>query len=209
MSIQVVMTRLAFVLLLFTAIGIAWNAAKVVGVWMLSQKVSADTTVIQQLNPETAEIAFTETLGAAEVAVSLLPDDTDIRIQAGDAWYLSAFFQKDNSIRDKNAQKAIMHYERAVELRPAWPYHYVDLYELYFLTDGPVEKQIQMLRGVAKYGLWDRDLKDFLLEQTALLEQSLPQDLRMVREDLQRFMESDSKSESDEILEELRRGLQI
>ena len=176
------------------AIGLWFLAVTMVQVdgWLLSKRVASDLQSFRNNDQARNHLSVIQTQQAAEKAVSLNNKDADHAMNAGLVWFFSGHFSDNRRHQQAAFKKAINHYEKAVELRPAWPHHYRNLHDLYYLTLRPMEMRSQMLRAVEKHGKWDREIKYYLLERTLARPRSLPQDLKIVETQLVQYL-SDKK----------------
>jgi len=181
------------------------HAGKIGYASLLENNATELANVVSQFDSsEDKRAKIQQALAALDKAGKLVPYDADVAILTGKANLLAAFLQDDSNARDALAEQAILHYERAIDLRPAWPNHYEDLLDLYYLTERPIEQRLVMLQGVVDYGKWDRFLKYFILDQMDQYEADLTPELVSARNKLIDFLDEESKSEEQAILEEIR-----
>lgn len=169
-------------LFFISGLWLAFKTFKELDAWALTTRVESDVEIFKAQFGSDAQPEWAKgTIAAAEKAVLRAPLDTDRIMQAGLVWTYIGHMEKGSLDRRRAFNKAISYYEQARELRPAWPHHYRNLHNLYFLTQRPVSDRNKMLLETYKYGKWNRSLKLFILEHTL----ARPWDLDAEMEDIE------------------------
>lgn len=180
--------RVTALMLIFVSYWYAGVAYSQIDSWLLSRRVSEALNELRLTETGVFSEIDTGVHKAAQRALELTPEDADASMNAGLLWFYQGFSNQSRRERIKAFKEAIHYYEKAMSLRPVWPHHYRNLYELYYLTLRPVEDQWEMMRRVVSYGAWKREVKYFILERTLARPRSIPEDIRSFETELLNYL---------------------
>lgn len=157
--------------LLFLAT-IAWSfewSGRVLKSQALAAKVDSDIDRYANLIASRApsRYALIRTAESAEEAFLLAPNDMSAAFRAAQAWHWIVYFELDRKVQKEASDRAISLYEKAIKLRPGWPYPYRELHALLDFSDSGNRQLDAALLGILKHGFWDPENQLYAFDHLA------------------------------------------